>query len=703
MSSTEWTAEARQTHRTLSLQTIVGLACVGFMAVATYVLLSAMIGGQGGDAETINVSGRQRMLSQRISVMALRYATAPDAETRATAETLLRDAAALMETSHEALTHGDAEMGIPAPRSAEIRHHYFDAPVNLDAEVQAYLSSVEQLLAEPPAALGASNPILTDIVAKAQKPLLSELNAAVGIYEAESRARVAQLSRISGVITLLMLGLLGVEGWLLFRPMIRGVSDQISRIAHANAVIQAREESLRLVLDSTGDALIPIDAAGRIVDGASTRTTEWLPAAVAGAPYWEALSPDDHDTALRMEMDFEQLVDGFMPAEVTLSQMLDRLTVGDRVLSLEYRQIGDEDTPSGYLIVASDITAHLAAEQAEALAHERQVVLTRALNDREAFTNFLNEADALLRRALSPDRGQRERLRDLHTIKGNVSLYGFVRMAKAVHALEDRIRDEADLDVLAEIAALQEAWTEQVDEICAVLGAEQREGLWISEPELHQHLQALAGGEDHEVLLLRVRQWQHEPVTRRVDELGRHIERLSTKLSKDVSVVASVDPTLRLPGARFRELWNSLVHVVRNAVDHGIEDAETRTAAGKPAAGEIHLSARRQGPLFVLTISDDGGGIDFGALRSKALRNGTALPEEPSDLLWLDGLSARDEVSELSGRGVGMSAVKAAVTELGGSITVSTSRGMGTQFHFHIPVSLSEQAGTDADEGAAVA
>lgn len=143
-------------------------------------------------------------------------------------------------------------------------------------------------------------------------------------------------------------------------------------------------------------------------------------------------------------------------------------------------------------------------------------------------------------------------------------------------------------------------------------------------------------------------------------------------------------------------LFEPLLHVLRNAVDHGVEDPAIRAAAGKPAVAEVSLTARREGDAVVVEVSDDGGGIDLAAVRATAVSRGVldageaeALPDEAAQaLIFAPGFSTREDVTDLSGRGVGMDAVKSAVERLGGKVSVRSRQGEGTVIRFDLPFSV---------------
>jgi two-component system sensor histidine kinase and response regulator WspE len=140
-----------------------------------------------------------------------------------------------------------------------------------------------------------------------------------------------------------------------------------------------------------------------------------------------------------------------------------------------------------------------------------------------------------------------------------------------------------------------------------------------------------------------------------------------------------------------------LNHLLRNALDHGLETAEERLAAGKPATGKLRLEARHRSGRLLVSISDDGHGIDAERLRAKIISKGLITEDmaerltasELYDFLFLPGLSTRETVSEISGRGVGLDVVQTMVHACGGSLQVSSEQGVGTRFELHLPVTRS--------------
>ncbi|MEO1521130.1 MAG: hybrid sensor histidine kinase/response regulator [Cyanobacteria bacterium J06633_2] len=160
--------------------------------------------------------------------------------------------------------------------------------------------------------------------------------------------------------------------------------------------------------------------------------------------------------------------------------------------------------------------------------------------------------------------------------------------------------------------------------------------------------------------------------------------------SVQLSIDGEVTPIDR---AVLEHLYEPMLHLVRNAFDHGIEDPKERTAKGKTKSGSIQLSALHQGTQVVITIKDDGRGIDFEKVKHRAEEMGVissdyATPQQLLQCLFAPGFSTKSRVSELSGRGVGLDVVKAQVENLRGAIQVYSSSGQGTEFKLTIPLTL---------------
>lgn len=184
-----------------------------------------------------------------------------------------------------------------------------------------------------------------------------------------------------------------------------------------------------------------------------------------------------------------------------------------------------------------------------------------------------------------------------------------------------------------------------------------------------------------------------QPVKSLFQRMSRIVREASATIGKDVKLITEGETT-EVDKTVIERLADPLTHMIRNAVDHGLESSEKREAAGKPRQGEVRLTAAHKSGRVVIDVSDDGGGINrekvFEIAVSKGLVPADAnLSEtEIDNLLFLPGFSTASEISDLSGRGVGMDVVKTSIQALGGRITITSEAGKGTTFSISLPLTL---------------
>ena len=183
------------------------------------------------------------------------------------------------------------------------------------------------------------------------------------------------------------------------------------------------------------------------------------------------------------------------------------------------------------------------------------------------------------------------------------------------------------------------------------------------------------------------------PIGQIFAKLNRTARRLARQSGKEVSIQLFGGET-ELDKRIMDELVTPLVHLIRNAIDHGLEPTQDRLKAGKSTEGSLAISAFHRGNSIVIEVTDDGKGLDYEKIRKVAVERGiiseSALlsPEECLDLIFQPGFSSADKVTEVSGRGVGLDAVKTTVEGLKGSISVWTEKGKGCTFQIILPITL---------------
>lgn len=186
-----------------------------------------------------------------------------------------------------------------------------------------------------------------------------------------------------------------------------------------------------------------------------------------------------------------------------------------------------------------------------------------------------------------------------------------------------------------------------------------------------------------------------QPIKKVFGRFPRVVRDLARTLNKDINLLLVGEET-DLDKNLVEALADPLVHLVRNSVDHGIEMPDDREAAGKPRTGTVTLSASQQGDHILLTIKDDGAGMDAEKLKQIAIKKGVLDQEQASrlsnteayNLIFAPGFSTKEAISDISGRGVGMDVVKTKITQLNGSVSIESELGVGTILEIKVPLTL---------------
>ena len=185
------------------------------------------------------------------------------------------------------------------------------------------------------------------------------------------------------------------------------------------------------------------------------------------------------------------------------------------------------------------------------------------------------------------------------------------------------------------------------------------------------------------------------PVGPLLNRFKRSVRDIANELGKSVTLELAGEKT-ELDKRMIDELGDPLVHLIRNAIDHGIEPADVRLRRGKPEMATVRLAASHRGNSVIISISDDGGGIDVERIRDRAVARGlvsadqaaTLSPRELIDFIWQPGFSTAAQVSNISGRGVGMDIVRTRIEALSGSIEIDSTLGVGSTFIIRLPLTL---------------
>ena len=409
----------------------------------------------------------------------------------------------------------------------------------------------------------------------------------------------------------------------------------------------------------------------------------------------------------------------------TQSSMLSLLPAemarGAVLLKAEYKMLDS----GRVMVVLKDISEERRMSALLDGERRRMEMILLAITDSR---NFFDTVDSLreflsggLARQLATDQPPaqtaRALYRQIHTFKGLLNQFSFAGTPALLHSIESQLAalcQQGDALALAPLAALvqaaplQAAFDADLALINAALGDDflaRGESVVLTETQARQ-LEALAAqllrGEpvdtslaDIRALLHSIRALRRVPLKDVLAGFNGVVQKAAARLDKQVAPLAiqcsgeiAIDPTVYQPFLR------ALVHVFTNAVAHGIETPEARWEVEKDETGQISCHIAARGGQVQLVIADDGAGIALDRLRARAVESGICSADEvaamddgeAAQLIFRDQLSTRQEANELAGRGVGLAVVLAETYQLGGTLRVRSVPGVGTEFHFTLPL-----------------
>ena len=456
------------------------------------------------------------------------------------------------------------------------------------------------------------------------------------------------------------------------------------RVKDRTLELARRNQDMRLVLDHVEQGLVMLDREGRVGSECSRQFTEAFGASAPGTPFERAISTDEKQ-ALGLRWAFRQLIDDVLPIDLLIEQMPQKLVRGARTHALSFTPVLREGSIDAVLLMTRDVTREIAAHREEVSQSQQLKALEWIMRDWLGFRQFLAESrDIMTRIAENRFADPRERMRLVHTLKGNSAMFDATAIADAAHALERTLVEHEDEGSAR--SELCSAWTAYLERIEPLLRDGMGGQVALPREDFDRVVAEVRAHTPHARILRTLMSFAHEPVRHQFKRVEQQLTTLARRLGKAETRVRIDDGAVRIPVERFRPFWSSFVHVVRNMADHGLEPESERVQKGKPRHNVVDLRARLEGDL-VIEIADDGRGIDWDAVAKKAAERN--LPADTrADLtraLFADGVSTAAQVSELSGRGVGLSAISAVCSTLHGSVAVDSSAGQGTRFRFVFP------------------
>ncbi len=450
--------------------------------------------------------------------------------------------------------------------------------------------------------------------------------------------------------------------------------------------LDGRNRDMRLVLDHVDQGLVTIDRDGIPSDERSRILETWFGLPGPKETIFDWIGRSLQTFVEVSALGWDEVKAGVLPLELTLEQMPRQLLLGAAQYRIEYMPIGQSESPERFLVVVTDVTAELHNEHAERERREAARLFERLLHERVVVQDFFEDCSDLVRAIGKYDQSDLSRLkRMLHTLKGNTAIFELDSIASICNDLEFHIAEEGSPPPASETEKLMARWAALDASVARFIGV-RRNVIEIEEPDHAELEEALRRGTAAGTVFGMVHSMKLEPTQKRLEHFGEQIRRIGSRLDKNIDVRVEGN-NLRVDPKHWSRFWGAFIHAVRNAVDHGLETSGERVNQGKPARGRIDLRTSARGDRFVIEIADDGRGIHWDKIAQKAKEMG--LPcSTPGDLraaLFHDGLTTATEITDLSGRGVGMAALLEATESLGGVLEIETKLGAGTTLRMSFP------------------
>lgn len=457
------------------------------------------------------------------------------------------------------------------------------------------------------------------------------------------------------------LGLLGRA----INSMISGLKER-NRLQIENSVIEAQNRENRKYLDNIQEGLVLLDKEDRITSTYSQFFTKLFNIdAPEGQNIGEIIYPNGVPDEF---IDFMGMLRDNLLAEMDMLMEINpvqgvRVDLGDHYVIIDAffaRITGASDEVENIMVIFKDRTTQVETErrlEEEKLKtqNELEIISVMLKSGIDDVQKLLNNLELLKSRVIDVDDNSRDEiLRDLHTIKGEVNYLGFLQLGSTIHQMED------DLIALVDGKTVALKIEEETDLLRNLLS----------------NFSDFDGGSS-----------SNNSLKLFISRLPNLVEELSEKLNKEVEL--HIHSEVEEMGD-FEQLKGALIHLIRNAIDHGIEDRYERVARSKGVSGRLDVNLLEDSNSYIFEIGDDGSGLNFSSIELIARTRGLISKKDVSHsdltkVIFKPGFSSQDSITEVSGRGYGLDAVKDAVDRLNGSITIKNYDGRGTTFILTIP------------------
>jgi len=404
---------------------------------------------------------------------------------------------------------------------------------------------------------------------------------------------------------------------------------------------------------------------------------------IAGVSITKLLLKDDEQAAL-LEKNLERIFnsqDDFK-TQVLISLLPKIYNINTLSLSAKYKKLENENI----MLVLDNITAELALKEQVLQEQMRLRFVVAVFKEQENIQSIIKEFRVFLYK-YTDFTDTNEVYRQIHTFKGIFSQFHFYHLTQTLHETETHL-SQTKIAQKEHANKLQTAFDMDMATLYEILGydifsATEKLSVDLSKLEfLEKNIDTL----DPQEIKQRLRELRYRPFGDLLASYPKFCVALAKRLGKEIEEFRIEGGDFSVNTDVYASFSKTIIHLFRNAIDHGIEYPEDRIKSGKNEAGKVKCEITLNENQIVLSISDDGRGIDTKPLVKKAEQLNIDIPSNPLMLIFENTISTKDGISEISGRGIGLGAVKEEIEKLGGSIDVITNISEGTTFKCIVPL-----------------
>ena len=469
------------------------------------------------------------------------------------------------------------------------------------------------------------------------------------------------------------------------------------------STVEERTASLKNILDNAEEGFLTFGESYLIDPNFSRGCTEIFGKDIKGLSAPDVLFPAMHEIIADFKLGFNLYFQGKSKAQIIFDLTEKMTTIKGRTISIQYK----ETSGNRILCILNDITLELEVAEKNRIETENQQRILRAIHNKHFFAQFLESADSLFedlevyaeQSDITAD-DKTSLMRNIHTFKGDAGFFGFIETQGIAHESETLISDSINLESVISckeiLIQIRKAYYKELKSITDTMGEnwiEESNGILIPRNDFQKlRLYIKKKSPDDRKLINYIDSFRKITINELFSRLPFAAATTAEKLGKKIKPMTITGGTLKIVPDRFLPLSESCIHIVKNMVDHGIEFPYERESIQKEPEGTLELFITVDKTKMILEFRDDGRGINPRSVERNAKEKGLIAQDrslqnsELFALLFEDGFSTRNEATLTSGRGVGLSAVREVVNNLGGSIELKSKLGKGTTIEIEIPL-----------------